>query len=115
MSTSDTKTLPPLGVPLGEQLAKLPDGGPLFRVHVLSNQIEAMVLHDVLEDRGIPHVIESYRDTAYDGLFQATRGWGAVVVREEDADRAAALIKTALEELLESAEDEEEEEDEGEP
>jgi hypothetical protein len=50
------------------------------RVAVLDNEIEAMLLKSILEERGIPHSLESYHDTAYDGLFQAQKGWGAVWV-----------------------------------
>lgn len=86
-------------------LARMPDSGPLARVHVLNNEFEAMVLHDVLANEGLVHTIESYRDTALDGLFQATRGWGAVITREEDVDEARALIKRALDELLAQADE----------
>lgn len=102
--TSRTDAASPFALP--DELSLLPDSGPLARVHVMENQIEAMVLHDVLGAAGIPHTIESYRDTAYDGLFQATRGWGAVITRDEDARRAKALIDQALAELLSSDEGE---------
>ena len=108
--TSKAGTLfPPLAI--SEEFTRLPDSGPLCRIHILPNEVEAMVLHDVLEAENIPHMVESYRDTAYDGLFQITRGWGALVTREEDAERAVALVKQALDELL--AEEPEEEEEEG--
>jgi len=78
----------------------LPDTGPLARIRVLDNEIEAQVLHDVLATAGIPHNIQCYRDMAYDGLFQATRGWGAIIVREENVEEALTLIQVALKDLL---------------
>ena len=74
----------------------LPKDGPLARVHVLSNEIEAHVLHDVLQAEGIVHIIQSYRDTTFDGLFQATRGWGCIITREEDSQWALQWIHKAL-------------------
>jgi hypothetical protein len=44
----------------------------------LQNDAEAHLLHAHLEDRGIPHVIRSYHDTAYDGIFQVQFGWGHI-------------------------------------
>jgi len=71
--------------------------GPLARIHTLSNAIEAHVLHDVLRGEGIQHIVQSYRDTAYDGLFQQSYGWGCIITREEDVSRAVPVIKAALE------------------
>ena len=74
----------------------LPSDGPLFRVRVLENPVEAMVASDALREADIPHAIESYWDTAYGPLFQMHRGWGAVLVREENAARAAQIVAAAL-------------------
>jgi hypothetical protein len=43
---------------------------------ILENEIEARLLDSLLTERGIPHIITSYYDTAYDGLFQTQKGWG---------------------------------------
>jgi hypothetical protein len=48
------------------------------KIAVLENDIEAQVLDSILEERGIPHLMRSYHDTAYDGLFQTQQGWGHV-------------------------------------
>jgi hypothetical protein len=45
---------------------------------ILENPIEAHVIGPVLENEGIPHLILSYHDTAYDGLFQTQKGWGEI-------------------------------------
>ena len=49
-----------------------------IKVVVLEDQFEAQLLSSILAERDIPHTLRSYHDTAYDGLFQATKGWGAV-------------------------------------
>jgi hypothetical protein len=53
------------------------------RIVMLRNEIEAMHMATELERRGIPHVIRSFHDSAYDGLFQMQIGWGAVEAGEE--------------------------------
>jgi len=44
----------------------------------LDNEIEARLLESILNERGIPHRMRSYHDTAYDGLFQTQKGWGII-------------------------------------
>jgi hypothetical protein len=48
------------------------------KVAVLDNEIEAQLLDSILEERDLPHLMVSYHDTAYDGLFQTQKGWGHV-------------------------------------
>jgi hypothetical protein len=48
------------------------------KVIVLDNEIEAQLLDSILDERDIPHLMVSYHDTAYDGLFQTQKGWGHV-------------------------------------
>lgn len=47
---------------------------------ILENEIEARLLDSILVERGIPHLITSYYDTAYDGLYQTQKGWGYLSV-----------------------------------
>ena len=49
-----------------------------IKVATLENTIEAQLLGSILSERQIPHLIQSYHDTAYDGLFQAQWGWGEI-------------------------------------
>lgn len=44
----------------------------------LRNEVEARLLESLLKERDIPHVIKSYHDSAYDGLWQQQLGWGHV-------------------------------------
>jgi len=48
------------------------------KIAVLENGFEAQVLESILAERGVPHFMRSYHDTAYDGLYQALKGWGHV-------------------------------------
>jgi hypothetical protein len=53
----------------------------------LENEIEAKLLSDILSERSIPHVIRSYHDSAYDGLFQVHAGWGHIEAPEDYRDQ----------------------------
>jgi hypothetical protein len=48
------------------------------KVMVLENTIEANLVHSILNERDIPHIMRSYYDTAYDGLYQTQKGWGHI-------------------------------------
>jgi hypothetical protein len=48
------------------------------KVDILENEIEAQLLESILNERGIPHHIQSYHDTAYNGLYQTQKGWGKI-------------------------------------
>lgn len=48
------------------------------KVVIIENEIEARLLDSVLTERNIPHLIISYYDTAYDGLYQTQKGWGYI-------------------------------------
>ena len=48
------------------------------KLMVLENEIEARLLDSILTQRKIPHLMRSYHDTAYDGLYQAQKGWGTI-------------------------------------
>ena len=68
---------------------------PTFvKIALLDNAIEAQLVDSVLNDQDIPHMLRSYHDTAYDGLFQVQKGWGEV--------QAPAAFKETILEILES-------------
>ena len=64
------------------------------KIALLENQVEANCLHAELEERGIPHAIQSHYDTAYDGLFQFSAGWGYVEAPQERRDEIRNLLET---------------------
>jgi hypothetical protein len=56
-----------------------PNSEPTFiKIGGLENAIEAQLIGSILDQREIPHRIQSFYDTAYDGLFQVQKGWGAL-------------------------------------
>jgi hypothetical protein len=56
------------------------------KILVLKNEIEAMLLDEILTEKEIPHLIRSYHDSAYDGLWQLQSGWGHVEAPVEFTD-----------------------------
>jgi len=56
------------------------------KILMFKNQIEAMLLDEILTEKQIPHLIRSYHDSAYDGLWQLQTGWGHIEAPEEFAD-----------------------------
>jgi hypothetical protein len=49
------------------------------KVTVLDNEVQAELMDGVLSGRNIPHIMQSYHDSALDGLFQAGKGWGVIL------------------------------------
>jgi hypothetical protein len=70
------------------------------KIAVLDDEFEAGLLESILSEREIPHRMRSYHDTAYDGLFQAQKGWGYVAAPEQ----YEAEVMEILADLREEAE-----------
>jgi hypothetical protein len=69
------------------------------KIIVLDNEFEAQLVDSILKERDIPHRMRSYHDTAYDGLFQAQKGWGHV----DATEGFAGEIRNIVHELREKA------------
>lgn len=63
------------------------------KVAVVENRFEADLVRDALEREGISCVVRSYEDTAYDGIYVLQKGWGAILVSEEDEARAEEILQ----------------------
>ena len=57
------------------------------------DEAEAQLLESILKERDIPHLIRSYHDTAYDGIFQAHMGWGHVEAPRSRREEVLALLE----------------------
>lgn len=71
------------------------------KIAVLDNDFEAQMLESILKEREIPHLLTSYYDTAFDGLYQTQKGWGHVSSPDQYADE----IKEILSDLRWAADD----------
>lgn len=62
----------------------------------------------------LPHMIQSYYDSAYDGLFQPARAWGHVAAPGEYAEQIRAVLAEVRELAAERGRKQDEEEGEAE-
>jgi hypothetical protein len=65
-----------------------------IKIAVLDNEVQAQLLDDILTEQSIPHILRSYRDLVYDGLFQMSKGWGCVDAPEQYKDEILAILET---------------------
>lgn len=66
------------------------------RIIYLRSEIEAIRIKEILDINEIPHIIRSYHDSAYDGLFQTQYGWGVLEADEKYEVRILNLLKDIL-------------------
>jgi len=63
------------------------------KIVVLKNEIEANIIATVLKEKNIPHIIMSYHDSAYDGIFQLQKGWGHIEAPQEFKSRILKIYQ----------------------
>ena len=63
----------------------------------LSSEIEAIRIRELLDSNELPHIIRSFHDTAYDGLFQHQYGWGVLESDETNEEKILELVKDMAE------------------
>ena len=80
------------------------------RIAVLDNEVQAQLLDSALNDRGIPHMMRCYYDSAYDGLFQFGKGWGHVEAPDERREEILEILADLSPDPPDSDEDSPEEE-----
>lgn len=73
------------------------------KIAVIENRFEADLLSDALAHEGIEHVIRSFQDSAYDGLYVTQKGYAQLLTDEKDKEAALAI----LDDIRKSVSDEE--------
>jgi hypothetical protein len=63
------------------------------KILVFNNEFEATLLDGLLNENGIPHIIRSYHDSAYDGLWQTRSMWGHIEAPVEHREAILELYK----------------------
>ncbi len=66
--------------------------GRWVKAGVVENRFEWDRTAQALERAGIPYLMKSFLDTAYDGLYLPQKGWGAVMVPEGLVEEAKEII-----------------------
>jgi len=87
--------------------------GRFEKIATIGNEIEALCLRGELEERGVPHAIQSYYDSAYDGLFQVSRGWGHVEAPVERTDEILGILHAIREQSAKQSDKVDEQQDNG--
>ena len=68
----------------------------IIKILTIKNQVEASLLDEILKEREIPHIIRSYRDLAYNGLWQTPTAWGQLDAPEEFKEQILKLYQEML-------------------
>ena len=75
---------------------------PMVRLRILDNRFQADIWLQALKDEGIEHILRTYEDTAYDGLFVTQKGYGALYVEEDQLDKAKEIDARLVAEMKET-------------
>ena len=65
----------------------------LQRIAVLNSKLEAERLDTELAGKDIAHLMVSYHESAFDGLFQMGRGWGHVEAEPQHQEEILAVLE----------------------
>jgi len=63
------------------------------KIQILRNEIEAHLMEQALAEQDIPFRLRSYHDSAYDGLYQAQKGWGHIEAPESCKEEILAIYE----------------------
>ncbi|MBN2536420.1 MAG: hypothetical protein JXB88_26285 [Spirochaetales bacterium] len=68
-----------------------------IRIVDFKNEFEAKLFCKILDDNNIPYYLKSLNDTAYDGIYQLSQGWGFLESSEEYKKQILSLYKEFIE------------------
>jgi len=63
------------------------------KILTLRTEAEAILLSGLLDQAGIPHMLKSFHDTAYDGMWQTQTSWGTLWADEENRETITKLYR----------------------
>ena len=63
------------------------------KILTISSEFEALLLDSVLKEKGIPHILRSYHDSVYDGLWQTSTAWGHLEAPEEYSEEILSIYR----------------------
>ncbi len=66
------------------------------KILVLNSQIEASLIDEILTDRNIPHMLRSYHDLVYDGLWATDTVWGELDAPPEYREQITEIYNMML-------------------
>jgi len=63
------------------------------RIIDLENEVIARLMESILNEREIPHILRTYHDSAYDGLWAFQQGWGFIEAPVEFRDEIIKIFE----------------------
>lgn len=69
------------------------------KVLLFNNEFEAKLLDEILNEKNIPHLIRSYHDSVYDGLWQMQSSWGLIEAPEKYREEIIQIYSKMSESL----------------
>ncbi len=69
------------------------DNEVFIKVKNVENRFEADIIKGALETDGIPVMVRSFHDTSFDGIFESEKGWGVILVPEDQKENAGQIIQ----------------------
>jgi hypothetical protein len=65
----------------------------LEKILTLDNEMIGRLMVSILEEKNIPHILRTFHDSAYDGLFAYQQGWGFIEAPPEYRDEILAIYE----------------------
>jgi hypothetical protein len=65
---------------------------PWEKVALVENEVEAERLDVELSNQNIPHIMRSYRDSAWADMYQFSKGWGEVEAPNERKNQVLSIL-----------------------
>ena len=77
-----------------------------IKAGIVENRFEGDRISQSLQEAGIPFMVKSFLDTAYNGLYIPQKGWGMVLVPETYVEEAESIISEVKGSFKEEGKDE---------
>ena len=68
----------------------------LERIVDIENEFTGRLIESILQERDIPHILRTYHDSAYDGLWAFQQGWGFIEASPEYRDEIMKIYDEVL-------------------
>ena len=72
---------------------------PTEKIIILENEFEASLMEEILEEKEIPFVIQSYVSGPYDGIWKSQKGWGHIEADPKYKDEIIRIYENIQDEI----------------
>ena len=66
----------------------------IVRIVTLENEVEARLISELLNNKGIPHVLRLFYDSALNGIYQLQKWWGYIEAPERFTKEIKLLVNS---------------------